>query len=261
MKLPLNKKDNSIYVDRVRCVTSYEILQHFYMEILYVTSGVIEVSVNNVTDTLSSGDIAVIFPYSTHSINVLKEAEVLSVMFDPSVADAFEKKLFSCRPVSPFIKGSNKFTSTFEKLEKYSHKNDIEFLKLQNIYLLALIGELIITLKLVDIERTSVGTVEKILTYCSEHYTENITTNIVARELYISPSSVTKVFAGKLGTTFGDYINRLRVNKARYYLEKTDKRIVDIIYECGFKNQSTFNRVFLEVLSTTPSKLRKQARN
>lgn len=261
MKLPLNKKDNGIYIDRTICNIGYEILQHFYMEILYVTSGVVEMSINNVTSTLTVGDIAVIFPYSTHSMKVVKESEISVVMFNPTVADSFEKKLFSCRPVYPYIKNGTQFFSTFEKLERYSKKQDIEYLKLQNIYLVALVGELILSLDLISIERTSVGTVQKVLNFCAEHYTEKITTNIVARELYISPSSVTKVFAGKLGTTFGEYINRLRVNKARHYLEKTDKRIVDIMYECGFNNQSTFNRVFQEVQGTTPSKLRKKARN
>ena len=227
------------------------------MEIIYVVSGKLKMCVDNATDTLTSGDIAVIFPYEVHSVVDTKEASIITIIFDPALTDVFEKKITHSRPLTPFVKKASRFYDSVEKLRKFSSKKASDGSVMSNIYLLALLGEILYSMKLVDIETTSATTTQKILKYCSEHYAEHITIKKVSESLYISESSVTKIFSGKLKTSFRDYINMLRVNKARYYLENTDKRVTEVMKICGFRNQSTFNRVFLSICGVTPSEIKK----
>lgn len=129
---------------------------------------------------------------------------------------------------------------------------------LTNIYLQALIGEILLSAQKYTEENVDMSTIQKVLIYCSEHYTEDITVKKVSKALFISQSTVTKIFSGKLNSSFRDYINGLRISKAKYYLEKTDKKIIEIMYSCGFRNQSSFNRVFYENCGMTPTECRKK---
>ncbi len=261
MQTPFEENDINVYVKKLKSISAYDTLQHFQMEIIYVVSGKVQMTVNNITKTLSAGDVGVIFPYSTHSAKKSDDLEAIVLFFDPTIVDSFQKKLFSSRPVNPYIKKAQSIYFLFEKIVMYSEKKKDEYKKMANIYLLALVGEIIQLLKFVDIERSSVNTVQKILNYCSEHYAEDITMKDASKALNISQSSITKIFSNKLNTSFREYLNRLRVNKAKYFLERTDKKIIHIMRECGFKNQSTFNRVFLDMCGVVPSELRKNIKD
>ena len=59
----------------------------------------------------------------------------------------------------------------------------------------------------------------------------------------------------KTNLSFGDYVNRLRLDYAHDLLsdpEKDGKRILDIATESGFKSMRTFNRAFKDRFGITP---------
>ena len=71
---------------------------------------------------------------------------------------------------------------------------------------------------------------------------------------------VSVVINRRLGGTFWDYINRLRIDAVREELsEPGDARtILDIAYGCGFTSKSTFNAAFKRELGETPSEYRRR---
>ncbi len=251
----------SIDVMKVNHINSYEPMFHHHMEIIYVISGSINVSIDSITHTLLPGEASITFPHIVHSYEASTDVEAYIIMFDPSIIDLYQTKLFSYKPINPYIKDGTPFLPLIEKILEYSSMNNIDYAKLANVYLLALVGEFLMALEIVKIKGTAFNTVRQILIYCAEHYTEDITAKTVSQSLYISQSTITKTFATLLGYSFREYINRLRIKKAKYYLEKTNCKIVDIMHECGFKNQSSFNRVFLEINGLTPSEYRKNVNN
>ena len=60
------------------------------------------------------------------------------------------------------------------------------------------------------------------------------------------------------GVSFRDFLNSLRIEKAKGLLRSSDSTVLAIALECGFKNESTFHRVFLDVTGTTPAKYKKE---
>ena len=78
----------------------------------------------------------------------------------------------------------------------------------------------------------------------------------MADALYISQSYVSKIFSQKLHYSFPDYINTLRVHKAKILLRDTDRKILEIMMECGFRNQGNFNRVFRKATGLSPVEYR-----
>ena len=118
-------------------------------------------------------------------------------------------------------------------------------------YLNAVLGELLELLTLEE-RNDAGGITTQILAYCAEHFSEDISVKTLADALYISQSYVSKVFSQKLGYSFREYINALRVHKAQTLLRGSDQKILQIMTECGFQNQSSFNRVFLEITGLSP---------
>jgi AraC-like DNA-binding protein len=70
---------------------------------------------------------------------------------------------------------------------------------------------------------------------------------------------VSAVINRRLGGSFWDYVNRLRVEAVRARLADADdtRTILDIAYDCGFTSKSTFNAAFKRQIGETPSGYRK----
>ena len=128
-------------------------------------------------------------------------------------------------------------------------------------YLNAIIGEILGKTELYPAESPEADVTTRVLRYCSEHFKEDISISSVASALYISTSYVSKLFSGKLKYKFREYINALRIEEAKRLLSNSDLQIVEVMLECGFKNQSSFNRVFAQICGTTPYQYRKDNRN
>ena len=71
---------------------------------------------------------------------------------------------------------------------------------------------------------------------------------------------VSAVINRRLGGSFCDYINRLRVEAVRVQLaEPSESRtILDLAYACGFTSKSTFNAAFKREVGDTPSHYRRR---
>jgi AraC-like DNA-binding protein len=69
---------------------------------------------------------------------------------------------------------------------------------------------------------------------------------------------VSAVINRRLGGSFWEYVNRLRVEAARERLADPDdaRTVLDIAYACGFTSKSTFNAAFKRQVGQTPSAYR-----
>ncbi|MDO9038897.1 MAG: helix-turn-helix domain-containing protein [Lutibacter sp.] len=80
-------------------------------------------------------------------------------------------------------------------------------------------------------------------------------------EMGISTSKLSHLINQESGYNFPDYINLLRVEKAKKYLLKSDYSaytIVAIGLECGFNSKSTFYAAFKKFTNVTPSEFKEQ---
>lgn len=97
---------------------------------------------------------------------------------------------------------------------------------------------------------------EKMLSFISAHYTEDIYLKDIADLLYINFSYACELFKKHSGTTFSKYLTSLRMNKATELLLSTNLTIEDICYQVGYNNYSYFNRVFKKEFNITPFQYR-----
>lgn len=95
--------------------------------------------------------------------------------------------------------------------------------------------------------------VRQAMAYIHEHYTEQITRDDLARYVAVSPRYLTRCFREETGITPITYLNRYRMNQAKYLLEQGDKTITEVAISVGFSNSNYFGRVFHREVGVSPS--------
>lgn len=82
----------------------------------------------------------------------------------------------------------------------------------------------------------------------------------IADHLNMSPRNFTRVFHKQTGLSPAKFIEKMRVETARKYLEDTDMSIENIAGKCGLGGLISMRRTFLRHLMTTPSDYRRAFR-
>ena len=232
---------------RIKGFCGYPPMFHTHGEMIYVMKGSLPTVVDGKEHILREGELCLLFPYLTHFYENAPDAEVLLILFDPEVT-AFDRLLLSQKPSYHYTDGRDFYQMLDRAVTLLAEKK----VKTALGYLNAVIGELLERLPLEAADRLSGDSTTRILGYCAEHFAEEITVRQMAEKLYISESYISKIFSEKLKYGFREYINALRIDKAKSLLEHSDKKIVDVMYECGFRNQSSFNRIFRAACGVSP---------
>ena len=79
----------------------------------------------------------------------------------------------------------------------------------------------------------------------------------IAGEVNVSPVHLARSFRVHLGASMGEYLRRLRVERARAQLMTTSKPLSQIALEAGFADQAHFTRMFKRLVGVTPGAYRK----
>ena len=261
MKAVFENKELQFEAVETNHMRSYEPMFHSHGEILLVKVGKMFVNINGCKKELSAGEMCVVFPYSIHSYEADENTSVLFVLFSPECAGEFKDTLLSSIPENPYMENSRKYDVIIENIMLYAKDSSELFQKTAVAYLKVLIGEILTRLNLLENKKTDFDAIRTALAYCTEHYNEEINVKTICKNVFVSERYITKIFSERVGCSFRAYINRLRVSKAEDLLKNTHIKITDVMYECGFKNQSTFNRVFLEETGLTPGEFKRRKYN
>lgn len=84
----------------------------------------------------------------------------------------------------------------------------------------------------------------------------DISVKTIADRVYLHPVYLSKVFKSVTGESLGDYIIRMRMEKALYMLKHTNKRIYEITMELGYQNPQYFSKMFKKYYGMTPNEYR-----
>jgi ligand-binding sensor protein/AraC-like DNA-binding protein len=96
------------------------------------------------------------------------------------------------------------------------------------------------------------------LEYIQENFHMAISLDEMASKCNISTSYFSKLFKKAKGDNFANYINKIRIKKAKEYLETTDMPILNIALELGFEDCGYFIKVFKKIQGMTPAVYRNE---
>ncbi len=96
--------------------------------------------------------------------------------------------------------------------------------------------------------------------YIRAHYGEELSLNILADKVYLTPRYLSSLFIQETGFGINRYIKNIRMEKAKELLITTNMKISDICPSVGYSNISYFCKSFQEDFGTTPDKYRQNHR-
>ena len=97
---------------------------------------------------------------------------------------------------------------------------------------------------------------KNICTYIDEHFAENITLDDLLKIINFGKSYLLRTFTKQVGLSPYRYLQTVRLNKAKKYLEQGILPI-DVAYMTGFTDQSHFTHFFKDFIGLTPKQYQK----
>ncbi len=91
------------------------------------------------------------------------------------------------------------------------------------------------------------------------HYADKKELEEKLRDLGVTQHRMIEIFKKEYGVTVNEYINSLRLAKAKEKLKDTDEAIIHIAYSAGFGSLSAFYRFFRKYAGMTPADYRKSS--
>lgn len=93
--------------------------------------------------------------------------------------------------------------------------------------------------------------------FIDENYRhDDMSLNMVAAQVNISPSYFSTIFSNEMGQTFVEYLTHVRLEKAKELLMCSNMRTAEIGYEVGYKDSHYFSYIFKKVVGCSPKEYR-----
>lgn len=99
--------------------------------------------------------------------------------------------------------------------------------------------------------------IEKMQIYAHRNYYKNLNVEFLSSLFYMNRSYCSHLFKDKTGENFVDFVNRIRIEKAKELLRNTDKKMYQVSKSVGYDNVKYFFRIFKKIEGITPEQYRK----
>ncbi|MBW4082907.1 response regulator [Paenibacillus sp. S150] len=84
----------------------------------------------------------------------------------------------------------------------------------------------------------------------------DLSVKTIAEQVYLHPVYLSKIYKAETGEALGDYIIRMRMERALYLLKHTNKKVYEITTELGYQNPQYFSKMFKKHCGMTPNEFR-----
>ena len=233
---------------------------HYHIELVYMQSGEVDAYVDSELYRIRCGDFLIIFPNKVHRFEKVTEHHSYKLfIINPDVCPELAEKFLGFTPESPVIHGADKderLSRIVDSLSSLSPDEEYYKLNLQGLTT-SLFCECIKRLKLIGNRAEDSHAVRVVVDFCSKNFKRELSLGILEDELHLSKYYISHIFSGKLGVSFNDYVNSLRISYACRKLISTDMSVTKIGEISGFSTLRTFNRAFYKQMNTSPSEYRK----
>lgn len=99
-----------------------------------------------------------------------------------------------------------------------------------------------------------------IIEYIKRNFADNIMVSDIAHFCHCSESHINHIFKKKTDISISHYINKIRLEAAKSYLQDTDLSIKNISSRVGYNDPNYFSKVFSDMCKISPTRYRKNYR-
>ena len=224
-----------------------ELHLHEYSEILYCKKGDGDILINGRSIRLKSNEFIWIPPNYVHQY-AFQDAELVCAVFSNDFIPLFFSALGEKRLVVSAIP-ADELSPILEGL--YLLEKDQ---RLKVCGLLNLIAEKVMTHSQLEESTCMDGVLfQKVVTYLSAHYTEEIKLGQLAKLFGYNEKYLSHALHSLTGVHFSQLLTFYRIEHAKKLLsQQPQKNITSVAMESGFSAINTFHRVFLKHMGMTP---------
>lgn len=236
---------------------------HNYYELLYVSEGRLNISIEKHNFMLSAHDLILCAPNDplrARQITIDSACSYLTIIFDlhGKVLPHLTHHIFHC---------SSELKDILWKLSKQSLSDSYYNQMLIPCYLQEVLVRVLSQAEETRKRRVISGTqsevhselLQQILSYMNAHVTEPITVEEICHEFFISRSSLQMLFKMYLHISPKSYLLNSKLEKSKELIRENQHTISEIAYLLGFSSIHYFSRLFKKYFDMSPSEYAKQA--
>ena len=229
---------------------------HEYSELLYCKKGSCTVIINKQEIKLLEKQLVWVSPNYVHQYDC-SSAEVVCAVFSNDYIPIFfhelKKRSLRAAPIDV-----SDLSDVFEKLPSLNNGEPLTVCGYLN-----LIGARVIKQSTFDNVKYTDGILyQKVISYLSEHYVENITLSQIAKKFGYNEKYLSHTLHNLTGIHFRQLLTFYRLDHAKKLLRtRKEINITTIAAESGFYSINTFNRAFREMTGKSPSEYRDNYKN
>ena len=249
MSVYQNKIDGFLCVEKKDGLVDFGMKLHSNVEMVFIFEGETNVWIDNKeVERAESGDAIIVFPCQQYRYETLKKENYILIAVDIKKIGEFLKTFTSQIPNKNVICNAlkdNEILELVKNIAKTYKKEGSEYREtVLKGYITALLGKILDKADLKKNELEKLNTVGEIMDFCNKRYSEKLSLEYLEAELHISKYYISHVINEKVGVSFNDFVNSIRINEASRLLITSDKSIKEISEEVGFSTQRTFDRAF-----------------
>ena len=247
---------------------------HEELEINYVVSGEVELSITDNTYVLKEGEACFVNSNVISKYVYPKESHMMTHFFHSVFLSGHYKSIFETKYVEPIIqnkkvkvviiKGETKEQKELlEKIRELGSLQNLENVEFQTRNKITEIWLLLMeVIKNRQEEQSQVPSIARerlfsMMQFIHQNYADKITLEDIANSATISSRECLRCFNLCLRETPIEYLTNYRINMAKELLKHSNKSVTDIALDVGFSNAAYFTKVFKQVRQITPKEYRK----
>lgn len=234
---------------------------HSHFEIYIVHSGEVEVFVNGQRRILRDGEICIALSYDSHGYRSISASETEYLIIPRDYCKEILPLLDQREQKSPFISDKSTYELVQNAMKKLFDRPS-ELSKRALIYLI--LGAILDHQpNNEDKEESSKSPLfsPDILIYINQHFHEELTLPVLARQFGYNPSYLSRSFKENFGISFCSYIKMLRLREAILLLKSGEASVTKCALESGFGSMRSFYRAFHEEFGVSPKEYFEQNHN
>ncbi len=268
------------YIEENVCNTenNKEELAHWHnsLEIIKVINGNLSCSVNGKGFLTHEGDVCVINRGKIHRLLTDSNSKICKkktfifnpdiLLKDDSVYNKYLKPMLASDSFThmKFNQGSSIAKEIFnliEEIQQIYNSKPIGYEMEITAFMIMIMRRLYLAFKssediTIEGESHNLQIQRRMSGFIYENFGNKISLEDIANSGSISKSTCMRIFKEYTGKSPIDFLNSYRLERSSIMLEETDMLITEIALECGFAQQSYFNKLFLKEYGITPKEFR-----
>lgn len=186
--------------------------------------------------------------YKKYTAETLENGSCIDIFFDTA-------EPINCEPFLLNCKNNEKLAVLFKKAELVWRKKQAGYKYTAMGYLYEILG--LLEYGETYTPNSKINKIKPGIDYITEHYTENINVEEIAKMCNISHTYFKKIFSGIYGTAPKSYVIDLRIRYACDLLKSQMHSVGEAAELSGFQNVYYFSRCFKKIMGISPSEYKK----